>query len=108
MLHFGSFEIRTDVFLLILFFLVFFVQLLLCFKVKNLVVRLIPSCLFALMTAVFFVLIFVFDGWDSLGFLLLAICTASLLLACGIAWCVCWITHRSKRSKINTENSYDL
>ena len=86
MLHFGSFNIRTDIFVLILSVVILTVQFLFCFKVKNTIVRLIPVCLFSCLTLVFTALIFVFEGWDSLGFLLLAICSAVLLLVCGLGW----------------------
>ncbi len=101
MLHFGSFDIRTDVFVLIMFVVVFLVQLLLCFKVKNQVIRLIPTYLFLDLTVIFAVLTFVFDGWDSVGFLFLAICTAALLFSCGIGWGVWWFVNRRKQKKGN-------
>lgn len=99
MLHFGSFDIRTDIFVLILSILLLTVQLLLCFKVKKTVVRIIPVCLLSCLTAVFITLIFVSEGWDSLGFLLLAICSAALLLVCGLGWGIWWFVKTGKNTR---------
>lgn len=103
MLHFGSFSIRTDIFVLILSVALTAIQLLLCFKVKNKLIRLIPVILFSFLTAIFFVLIFVFEGWDSLGFLVLAICSAVILAACGIAWGIWWVVSKKLLQSKNTE-----
>ena len=97
MLDFGIFEIKTEIFILILSVLVLALQLLLCFKATRLFVRLLPAILFAILTAVFFVLIFLSEGWDSVGFLLLAICAAALLLCCGIGWGIWAIVRKAKR-----------
>ena len=86
MIDLGIFEIKTEIFILILSVLTLALQLLLCFKVKKLFLRLLPVILFAAATAIFFVLIFMSEGWDSVGFLLLAICAAILLLFGGIGW----------------------
>ena len=79
MIDFGIFEIKTELFLLILAVVTLALQLFLCFKVRSLALRLLPATLFAVATVVFFVLVFVTDGWDSLGFLLLALCTVYLV-----------------------------
>lgn len=101
MLHFGSFEIRTDIFVYIVAAIVLLVQLLLCFKVKNKHVRLIPVYLFSLLTAVFAVLSFVFDGWDRVGFVVLAVCAAFFLLVCGTAWAIWRLVRRRRENKDN-------
>lgn len=99
MLHFGSFEIRTDIFVYIVAAIVLLVQLLLCFKVKNKHVRLIPVYLFSLLTAVFAVLSLFFDGWDRVGFVLLAVCAAFFVLACGAAWAIWRLVKRRRENK---------
>ena len=96
MIDFGIFEIKTELFLLILAVLTLALQLFLCFKVRSLALRLLPAILFAVSTAVFFVLVFATDGWDSLGFLLLALCTATLLAVCGIGFAVWAIVKKRK------------
>ena len=99
MLDFGFFEIKTEYFVLILSVLTLSLQLLLCFKAKKLFPRLLPLILFAILTAVFFVLIFLSSGWESVGFLLLAICAAILLLVCGIGWGIWGIIQHHKTNR---------
>ncbi len=94
MLDFGLFEIRTDVFLLILSVLVLSLQLFLCRKAKHIWLRFMPTILFAGLTIVFAVMAFLFDGWDSIGFLFLALCSAFLLLTCGIGWGIWGVVKR--------------
>ena len=92
MLDFGLFEIRTDIFILLMSVLTLILQVLLCFGIKKLWIRLIPPCLLTFITAVFTMLIFVFDGWDSIGFLLLALWTAILLVASGLGFGIWGVT----------------
>ena len=94
MLDFGFFKMPTDLFLLILAIFLILVQLLLCLKAKSKIIRLIPIGLFVLLTAVFGALIFVLDGWDSIGCLVLAIWSALMALACGIGFGVWWIIRK--------------
>ena len=58
MLDFGIFEIRTDIFLLIVSVIFLLLQIFLCLKVKNVVLRLLPTAFFAVLTTVFAVMIF--------------------------------------------------
>lgn len=102
MLDFGIFEIRTDIFLLIVSVIFLLLQIFLCLKVKNVVLRLLPTAFFAVLTTVFAVMIFLVDGWDSIGFLFLAICSAFLLFACGIGWGIWAIFKKSQiRKRLN-------
>ena len=96
MIDFGIFKIKTELFLLIVAVLLFLLQLFLCFKVKSLKLRLLPTLILGAMIAIFVVLIFLTDGWDSLGFLVLAIWTALLLVPCGIGWLVWAIIKKLK------------
>ena len=75
------------------------VQLLLCFKVKIKVIRLAPVCLLAVLTVVLTVCTLTSDGWDALGFLLLALCAALLLTICGVAWGIWWLVRYIAKSK---------
>ena len=100
MLHFGSFEIETDIFVYILAAVLLVVQLLLCFKVKNKFIRLIPVYLFSLLTAVFGILAIVFDEWDRVAFVLLAACAAFLLLICGAGWALWRFVKRIRQKKL--------
>ena len=48
------------------------IQLLLCFKIKNLLLRLLPSILFTIVIISFFAMIFSSQDWDSIGYAILA------------------------------------
>lgn len=77
----------TDEILIIALFLLFAgAQLFLCLKVKNIPIRLMPTILTFAATAVLFAMVYISDGWDSVGYLLLTICSAILLVGCVIAW----------------------
>ena len=88
MLDFGFFKMPTDLFLLILAIFLIALQLLFCFKVKNKIIRIIPVGLFVALTAVFGVLVFVLEGWRSMGCFAFAIWSALMTLVCCIGWCV--------------------
>lgn len=97
MLHFGAFDIRTDVFVLLLSVLWVLLQALLCLKVKKKHVRLLPVYLALALTVVFAALGIIFDGWDALGFLFLAICSAILLSDSGIGWGIYAIVRKKNK-----------
>ncbi len=62
------------------------VQLLLCFKVKNKVIRLLPALLLAIPAVCFLGMSFAATGWDGLGYLFLSIFVGFLLAMCGVGW----------------------
>lgn len=62
------------------------VQLLLCFKVKRLAVRLAPVILLSALLALFVVLWISTPGWDGLGYAFLAVFTGVMMLMCGAGW----------------------
>ena len=62
------------------------VQLLLCFKVKRRLVRLLPVLVLSVLTAVFFFLAFSNKGWEALGYVFLAFYVGLMALACGAGW----------------------
>ena len=98
MLHFGAFDIRTDLFILTLSATILLLQLILCFKIKTRWIRLSPVVLLAVLVAVFCVLGVFFDGWDRVGFLFLAVAAALLLLVCRAAWGI-WAWLKRCRAK---------
>lgn len=100
MLDFGFFEIDTSVFVFIVSVLVLLLQLLLCFKVKRFFIRLLPIVLFLVVAIVFVVMIPFSSGWDSLGFLFLAIFFGYVALVCGIGWGIWAIVKHKKRKTI--------
>ena len=61
-------------------------QLLLCFQVKHIWIRLIPAILFFAAAVVFFILMFVLEGWDIVGCLVLMILSAAALGVCALGW----------------------
>ena len=97
MLHFGAFDIRTDVFVLLLSVLWVLLQALLCLKVKKKHVRLMPVYLTLALTVVFVALGIIFDGWDGFGFFFLAICSAILLADSGIGWGIYAIVRKKNK-----------
>lgn len=75
------------------------VQLLLCFKIRKIVIRLLPVIVLSVLTAVLSLLAAVTSGWDSLGYIVLAVFTGIMLLACGSAWGIWAIAKRMKKSE---------
>ena len=61
-------------------------QLLLCFKVKSLFVRLFPMGLIAAACGWFCILALNDYGWDGLGYTILAIAAGFMLLVCALGW----------------------
>ena len=49
------------------------VQLLLCFKIRKIVIRLLPVMVLSVLTAMLSLLAAVTSGWDSLGYIVLAV-----------------------------------
>ncbi len=72
-------------------------QLLLCFKVKSQLLRLLPVLLLLIAGVVFMALASSSEGWDGLGYLILALYCAFMLLACGIAWVIWTLIHYIKK-----------
>ena len=95
MLHFRFFDVRTDVFVLMLCMCMILVQLVLCFKAKSKGTRLIPVCFLTGMIVMFVILAFIFDGWNRVGMFLLTGVTAFLLISSAIGW-VIWYLLRKK------------
>ena len=61
-------------------------QLLLCFKVESLFVRLFPMGLLAAAGGWFCILALNDYGWDGLGYTILAIAVGFMLLVCAFGW----------------------
>ncbi len=85
------FKIDVSTFIVIVSTIVFLTaQLLLCFKVRCVWIRLIPVYLSVLATILFFILTLTADGWEVLGYLLLALLSAYLLAVCTLCWGI-WV-----------------
>ncbi len=74
-------------------------QLLLCFKIRKIVIRLLPVMVLSVLTAVFSLLAAVTSGWDSLGYIVLAVFAGMMLLACGGAWGIWSIAKHMKKGE---------
>ncbi len=90
---FNSFllEIDSSVLLVSAAAILFAVQLFLLLKFKIKLVRLIPTALCLILAVAFFISVYIFDGWDSIGFLILAMYAAIFfagLLAFYIIWSI--------------------
>ena len=68
------------------------VQLLLCFKVKSRAIRLLPVIVLSIPTIIFTVMSVAITGWDSLGYIFLAIFTGFMLFMCSMGWGIWAIT----------------
>ena len=75
-----------DILLTCLISLFFAVQFFMCFKIKNVFIRLIPTALTFAATAVLFIMIYASEGWDSIGYLVLTLYCALLLGGCAFSW----------------------
>lgn len=74
------------------------VQLLLCFKAKRRIVRLLPAALLGSVTMAFLLAALLAKGWDAIGYIFLAIFSGMMLLACGAGWAI-WAAVRFWRKK---------
>ena len=81
------FVIDLTTFIIILSAIVVLIsQLLLCFKVKYVWIKLMPALSFIATAIVFFILMSLADGLDVLGYLLLAVFALLLLAVCVCGW----------------------
>lgn len=90
MIHIGSFEIKTEIFALLVSLLLLSIQLLLCFKAKRLWVRLIPFGLFAGVAAILILGVF-FRVYNGLVLFAYATDSGFLALVCACGWAIWWI-----------------
>lgn len=73
-------------------------QLLLCFKAKSKAIRLLPVILLPIPTIFFVIMSVVSTGWDSLGYIFLAIFTGFMLFMCGVGWGI-WAINKLIKKK---------
>lgn len=82
---FFEFDMPTMV-VLFSIFLTSIVQLLLCFKAKKTLVKLLPVALLAVATIVLYIIAHNVGGWDALGYLFFVVLCFGLLVVCGLCW----------------------
>lgn len=75
------------------------IQLLLCFKVKKLVLRLLPSLVLTATTVFLFIRMRMATDWDAIGYAILGVFSGVLLVFSGIAWGVWAIIKLVKKKK---------
>lgn len=77
------------------------VQLLLCFKAKNLAIRLTPVIILSISMALFIVRWLSTAGWEGLFYAFFAFFSGLMILMCGIGWGIWAVIHglKKKRSK---------
>ena len=80
--------------------IVFPLQLLLCFKTKKLLLRLLPSLLLTVTTVFLFIMIRVTTDWDAFGYAILFVFSVVFLIFSGIAWGVWAIIKLIKKKKL--------
>lgn len=80
----------------------FLVQLLLCFKVKNIAIRLIPAVILFALTTFFFVMTYYSSGWDSVGYVILSLYSGLLLFMSAVGWVIWLIVRILKKIKSNS------
>ncbi len=96
------FDALTTSFLILSIAIILPCQLLLCFKIKSIILRLLPLIAFLILTVLFAVRMFTADGWDGLGYMFLAIFMAIMFAICGVCWGIFAIVRfvKKRRSKI--------
>ena len=72
-------------------------QLFLCFKVRNLLIKLLPIITFLILIISFFCMSQFAEGWDGLGYIILAMFAGILLVACVFAWIIWFVVKRIKK-----------
>lgn len=73
------------------------IQLILCFKVKRIFIKLLPIALLIVSTIVFFICCTSVNGWDALGYLFFALLSFGLIFVCGIGWGIWAVAKRRNR-----------
>ncbi len=62
------------------------IQILLCFKVKSKVLRLMPAVVLFALSIFFAVMSATSSGWDGIGWMFFFLYAAWMLFMCGVAW----------------------
>ena len=75
------------------------IQLLLCFMVKKLFLRLLPSLILTATSVFFFIMMRLATDWDAVGYAILGVFSGVLLLFSGIAWGIWAIINLIKKKK---------
>lgn len=76
---------------------IFVFQLLLCHRIKNLFLKLLPAFVVTAFSTYFFIMMKIATSWDALGYALLWILSLIVVAAIAFAWIVLAIIHIVRR-----------
>ena len=77
---------------------IFSLQLLLCYKIKNPFLKLLPAFVITAFDVYYFIMMKIATSWDALGYALLWILSVIAFMAIALAWIV-WVIIRIIRRK---------
>lgn len=80
------------------------IQLLLCFKVKKILLRLLPTIVFTSITVFFFVMMSCTKDWAAIGYAILGVFSGVLLVFSGLAWGIWAVSGRIKKKQSGKSN----
>ena len=94
----NSFELDMPT-LVVLFsvLLTLVLQLLLCFKVKKTLIKLLPVILLTIAAIVLYIISINVGGWDAFGYMFFVVLCFGLLVVCGLCWGV-WALVRKENT----------
>lgn len=73
------------------------IQLVLCFRVKSKLIRLLPVIIFSVLSATAAVATATRTDWDAIFYLICAVYLTIMLIVCGIGWGI-WAIIRTKQA----------
>ena len=79
--------------------IVFPLQLVLCFRAKKLLFKLLPTVLLAVAALAFWVLMLTARDWSALIYLIFTVFSVALLIFSGIGWSIWGISRFVKRKR---------
>lgn len=106
MINLAIIEFDSPIFISIAATILLGLQLLLCFKLKKTIIKIIPAIILFIITIVFIVLTMVNESWDALGFLLLSLFTGGATLVCILGlliWIIVKAIKKKRSSKLQSE-----
>lgn len=95
-IYIGEIEL-TEVIIFASILIIIPTQLFLCFKVRNLLIKLLPIITLLILIVSFFCMSQFAEGWDGLGYIILAMLAGILLVACVFAWIIWFVVKRIKK-----------
>lgn len=94
---FFDIDINIAVFIILVSAVTLLLQLLLCFKAKRKLIKLLPIAVLAVFAIAFYAYAVYVNGWNGLGYLFFALLSAGLIFVCGIAFGVWAIVRKTTK-----------